>query len=50
MSHWDLTPKASGPHRRQRPVVSSGKLAIVALIVVFAVLVLAIWLTPPFWK
>jgi hypothetical protein len=50
MSPWDLTPKSSGPHRRQKPVVGSGLLAIAALVVVFAVLCLTIWLVPPFWK
>ena len=47
MSLWDFTPKASGPHHRQKPNLSSGKLSIIALCVVFVVLVLTIWLAPP---
>ena len=47
MSQWDYTPKSSGPHHRQNPNLSSGKLSIIALCVVFVVLALAIWLTPP---
>jgi hypothetical protein len=50
VSNWDFTPKSSGPHRRNRPQLSSGKLAIVALCLIFTIIVLTYFLTPPLWK
>ena len=50
MSPWDLTPKNSGTYRRNEPRNASGKLAILALCVIFTIMALAFWLTPPLWK
>ena len=43
----DFTPRASGPHRRHKPVVSAGLLALIALIGIIVILILTIWLVPP---